>query len=131
MQESIITFSAAIYLQLGKFTFSCHRDRWHLSLRRRKLRIIRFAVERQKLICFLLRFLTKQQTAFAAYLTVSLFSFEKSCFFEVTDPATDGECRKLEVSDYGWYGMPTFVVLVRPIGEIDIYRNGSVREFGK
>ena len=37
--------SAVVIFQLGKFTFSFRHDRWHLSLRRRKLRTIRFAKE--------------------------------------------------------------------------------------
>ena len=49
---------------------------------------------------FLLRFQPEQQTAFAAFFSVPLLGFEKSRFFEVTDPAADGGGRILEVSGY-------------------------------
>ena len=44
----------------------------------------------RRILLFLLCFQPKQQTAFAAFLTVSLLGFEKSRFFEVTDSAADG-----------------------------------------
>lgn len=76
-----------------------------------------------------LPFYSIQQTVFAAVLTVSLFGFEETCYFEVADSAADGGRRELEVSGYSRDGCrPTFVVFVRLVGEIDIYRNGPVRQ---
>lgn len=68
---------------------------------------------------FLLRFQPIQETALAAFLTVSLLGFEKPCFFKVTDSAADSGGRKLEVSGYGRDSRPTFVVLIRPVRKID------------
>lgn len=79
---------------------------------------------------FSLRFQPKQQTALAALLAISLLGFEKPCFSEVTDPAADGGGRILEVGGYGRDGRPTLVIIIRPVGEIDIYRNGPVRQLG-
>lgn len=70
----------------------------------------------------------EQQTALAAFLAVSLLGFEKPCFFKVTDPAADGGWRILEVGGYGRDGRPAFVILICPVGKINIYRNGSVRQ---
>ena len=79
---------------------------------------------------FLLRFQPEQQTAFAAFLAVTLLGFEESRFFEVTDSAADGGGRILEVCRYGRDGRPTLVVLIRSVGKVDIYCNGSVRQLG-
>ena len=79
---------------------------------------------------FLLRFQPEQQTALAAFFSVPLLGLEEPCFFEVTDSAADGGRRELEVGGYGRYGGPTFIVLVRPVGKVNIYRNGSVRQLG-
>ena len=84
----------------------------------------------RSVLLFLLCFQPKQQTALAAFFSVSLLGFEKPCFFEVTDPAADGGCRELEVCSYSRYGRPALVVLICPVGEIDIHRHGSVRQFG-
>lgn len=70
-------------------------------------------------LAFLLRFQPIQETALAAFLTVSLLGFEKPCFFKVTDSAADSGGRKLEVSGYGRDSRPTFVVLIRPVRKID------------
>ena len=78
-------------------------------------------------LLFLFRFQPEQQTALAASLTVALLGFEQSGLFKITDPAADGGGRILEVGSYGRDGRPTLVVLICPVGEIDIYRNGSVR----
>ena len=51
----------------------------------------------RRILIFLLRFQPKQQTALAAFLTVSLLGFEKSCFFKVTDSAANGGSGELEV----------------------------------
>ena len=77
---------------------------------------------------FLLRFQPKQQTALAALLAISLLGFEKPCFFKVTDPAADGGWRILEVGGYGRDGRPTLVVLIRPIGEVNIYHRTRPRQ---
>ena len=79
---------------------------------------------------FLLRFQPEQQTALAAVFAILLLGFEKPRFFKVTDPTADGGWRILEVGGYGRDGRSALVVLVRPICEIDIYRNGSVRQLG-
>ena len=71
-----------------------------------------------------------KQTALAAFLAVSLLGFEQPCFFKVTDSAANGGSRELEIGGYGRYGRPTLVVIIRPVGEIDIHRHGSVRQFG-
>ena len=79
-----------------------------------------------EVFAFSLCFQPEQQTALAAFLTVTLLDFEQSRFFEVTDPAADGGWRELEVGGYGRDGRPAFVILICPVGKIDIYRNGSV-----
>ena len=43
-----------------------------------------------EVFAFSLCFQPEQQTALAAFLTVTLLDFEQSRFFEVTDPAADG-----------------------------------------
>jgi len=50
-----------------------------------------------EVFAFSLCFQPEQQTALAAFLTVTLLDFEQSCFFEVTDSAADGGGRELEV----------------------------------
>lgn len=84
----------------------------------------------RRILLFSLRFQPKQQTALAALLAISLLGCEGSCFFEVSDPAADGGGRELEVGGYGRDGRPSLVVLVRSVGEIDIYCHGPVRQFG-
>ena len=106
---------------VGWFTFSFHHDRWHLSACRRSCPLAED-------FTFLLRFQPKQQTAFTAFLAVSLFGFEKPCFFEITNSAANGGGRILEVGCYGRDGRPTLVVLVCPVNEIDIYRNGQAHQ---
>ena len=51
----------------------------------------------RSVLLFLLRFQSEQQTALAAFLTVSLLGFEQSGLFKITDPAADGGGRELEV----------------------------------
>lgn len=84
----------------------------------------------RSVLLFSLRFQPKQQTALAALLAISLLGCEKPCFFEISDSAADGGGRELEVGGYGRDGRPSLVVLICPVGEIDIYRNGSVRQLG-
>ena len=121
---SVIVFlSAVIYLQLGSSLSpitmtggTCHQ--------------LGAVAPWRSVLLFLLRFQPKQQTAFAAFLAVSLFGFEKPCFFEIMNSAANGGGRKLEVGGYGRYGRPTLVILICPVGKVNIYRNGSVRQFG-
>ena len=79
---------------------------------------------------FSLRFQPEQQTALTAVFAILLLGFEKPCFFKVTDPAADGGWRILEVGGYGRDGRSALVILICPVGKIDIYRNGSVRQLG-
>lgn len=79
---------------------------------------------------FLFLFQPKQQTALAAFFSVPLLGFEEPCFFKISDSAADGGGRILEVGGYGRDGRPTFVILICPVGKINIYRNGSVRQLG-
>ena len=83
-----------------------------------------------KNFAFLLRFQPEQQTAFAAFLTVSLLGFEQSRFFEVTDSAADGGGRELEVGRYSRDGRPAFSVFIHSIDKVDIHRHGAVRQLG-
>ena len=46
---------------------------------------------------FLFLFEPEQQTAFAAFLAVSLLGFEEPRFFKISDSAADGGGRELEV----------------------------------
>ena len=78
---ALAILSAVVILQLGKFTFSYHHDRWHLSLRRRKLRTIRFAVERQKLICSVAPPLSKKLYSFWGTPRTQLPLGGAFCFF--------------------------------------------------
>ena len=80
-EDPLAFLSAVVILQLGKFTFSFHHDRWHLSLRRRKLRTIRFAVERQKLICSVAPPLPKKLYSFWGTPRTQLPLGGAFCFF--------------------------------------------------